>query len=135
MTIVARPAPRLEIEPLKTHFIKAPFVDLGPLDQLTRRELEVLALLGEGLGLSDIADEFNRSIKTVKRFRDGIAQKLGIGDRTRLGMIARDLGLETAHVDLPRIEADPESANDLRSLVPRLTDRMRKPPPPDTNGE
>ncbi|MEM7754941.1 MAG: LuxR C-terminal-related transcriptional regulator [Planctomycetota bacterium] len=121
VVVIARPSPRLETEVQDDSTLRAPFVDLGPLFVLTRRELEVLALLGEGLGLGDIADLFDRSIKTVKRFRDGIAQKLGVGDRTRLGMIARDLGLERAHVDLPKLEFKSAEPIGLETIVPRLT--------------
>lgn len=120
VVFVARPAPRLELEDPGAGAAAAPFVDLGPLHVLTRRELEVLALLGEGLSLGEIAERFSRSVKTVKRFRDGIAQKLGIGDRTRLGMISRDLGLELQHASLPRLVFEHRPSIELSEVVPRL---------------
>lgn len=121
VAVLTRPQPRVadalfEIEEL----LGAPVVELGPLATLTKRELEVLALLGVGYALVDIADRLERSVKTVKRFRDGIAQKLGVGDRTRLGMIARELGIEASDAYLPRVSSDRSPTSTLRDLVPGL---------------
>ena len=48
----------------------------NPLDSLSVRELEVLHLLGMGLGTRQIADKLNRSIKTVEAHRANIMEKL-----------------------------------------------------------
>ena len=83
---------------------EADYVELGPLETLTSRELEVLALMGEGLRIKDIADRLERSYKTVCSFRDSIGRKLGITDRGELVSLARCSGLEPRHAALPRAE-------------------------------
>lgn len=50
-----------------------------PLDtNLSNRELEVLALIGEGLQVNDIAGELYISAATVNRHRENIKHKLGL---------------------------------------------------------
>jgi DNA-binding CsgD family transcriptional regulator len=121
VAILTRPQPRVaDADTAIEQALGAPVVELGPLGALTKRELEVLALLGVGYALAEIADRLERSVKTVKRFRDGIAQKLGVGDRTRLGMIARELGLQEGDAYLPRVSAERSPAASLRDLVPSL---------------
>ena len=51
---------------------------------LTDRELQVLRLLGEGLGTRKIADELNLSFKTVETHRENIKHKLGLSDAGEL---------------------------------------------------
>ncbi len=121
VAILTRPQPRVaDADTAIEQALGAPVVELGPLGALTKRELEVLALLGVGYALAEIADRLERSVKTVKRFRDGIAQKLGVGDRTRLGMIARELGLHEGDAYLPRVSAERAPMASLRDLVPSL---------------
>ena len=69
-------------------------VDLGPLSVLSPRELEVLALIGEGLRLKDIAARLVRSVKTIERHRESIGLKLGVKDRAKLIELAKSAGLE-----------------------------------------
>jgi len=66
---------------------------LGPLAQLTRRELEVLGLIGEGLSTAGIADRLKRSIKTVEGHRVSLGNKLGVSNRVELARIAIRAGL------------------------------------------
>lgn len=80
------------------------FAELGLLDSLTPRELEVLAYFGQGLGIQDTAKQLHRAVTTIKRFREGIARKLNVPDRCRLGHIARDRGLHPSHASLPRLQ-------------------------------
>jgi len=69
-------------------------VSLGELGKLTARELEVLALLGQGLTVAEIGDVLHRSPKTVDRHRDKLAKKLGGANRVELARIAFEAGLE-----------------------------------------
>jgi DNA-binding CsgD family transcriptional regulator len=130
---VTRPAPLLNQPGSCRNVTCCPVADLGPLSVLTKREFEVLSMLGRGSTLAEIAAELDRAVKTIKRFRDGIAQKLGVGDRTRLGMIARDLGLEPEHALLPRVDDTVGRIPTLAQLVPTLVGR--RPLEPRTDSE
>lgn len=103
MLIVTRLAP-LAMQAGEDDVDEADYAALGPLDCLTPRELEVLSYFGLGLSPQEIAAKLFRSIKTVKRFREGIADKLGVRDRCSLSRLARDAGLSPEHVALRRIQ-------------------------------
>jgi len=47
-----------------------------PTDQLTDRELEVLQLIGRGMGTSQIAEKLYLSVKTIETYRGRIKEKL-----------------------------------------------------------
>jgi len=59
-------------------------------DVLSDRELEVLEMLGEGLGSRAIASKLNLSIKTVESHREHIKAKLGLKRATELVSYAHD---------------------------------------------
>ncbi len=61
--------------------------------QLTRRELEVLALLARGTGNQDIARKLWLSAKTVRNHVANIVAKLEVSDRFEAIVLARDAGL------------------------------------------
>jgi DNA-binding CsgD family transcriptional regulator len=61
---------------------------------LTERELEVLALLEEGLRNAEIADRLVVSQKTVDHHVSAILAKLGVASRIEAASVARDLGLQ-----------------------------------------
>jgi len=86
---------------------EAEYAEFGVLDVLTPRELEVLGYFGQGLPPREIADRLHRSVKTVQRFREELSRKIGIGDRCRLGAIARDAGLLPEHARLKRVRWRP----------------------------
>ena len=67
--------------------------DLGPLERLTRRETEVLSLIGGGMSTADIATKLGRSIKTIEGHRVSLGSKLGITNRVELARIAIRAGL------------------------------------------
>lgn len=77
--------------------------DLGPLDALTARELEILALLGRGLRTRDIAEALGRSVSTIDGHRERMGQKLGISDRAELVSVARRAGLRVEDADGLRV--------------------------------
>ena len=58
--------------------IKKPEVDF--ISQLSVREMQVFRMIGQGFGVSEIAEVLNLSTKTVNAYRDNIRQKLTISD-------------------------------------------------------
>lgn len=78
-------------------------VRLDQLGTLSNRELEVLALLGQGLSVKEAARVLFRAEKTIERHRDAIHQKLSISDRSELVKIALRAGLRLTDVDRNRV--------------------------------
>ena len=69
--------------------------DLTPqiVEQLTPRELEILALLAEGYGNKQICTRLNLADITVKKYIKNILTKLGVSNRTHAALMAVRLGL------------------------------------------
>ena len=82
-------------------------MNLGPLDTLSKREIEVLALISRGLTTEEIAKQLSRSPKTIEAHRSSVARKLGVKNRVQLAEIARKASLEIRHADLKRIGDEP----------------------------
>lgn len=61
--------------------------------ELTRREMEVLELVGQGLRNKDIAQRLFLSEKTVKNHISSIFSKLQVNDRTEAALLAARHGL------------------------------------------
>jgi len=61
------------------------------LEELTLREREVLALVGEGLTNREIARRLFVSEKTVRNHLGAVIRKLGLSDRTQVALAARGL--------------------------------------------
>ncbi|MCC5823778.1 MAG: LuxR C-terminal-related transcriptional regulator [Phycisphaerales bacterium] len=78
-------------------------VSLGDLDILSPRELEVLALVGQGLSIKEIAAMLHRSEKTIQNHRDSIGAKLGLANRVHVAAVARRAGLTQADAAKKRI--------------------------------
>ena len=73
--------------------IQAQHVDKGQLANLTPRELEILALIGQGLTTAAIADKLFRSRKTIEAHRLSLGIKLSARNRVDLARIAVQSGL------------------------------------------
>ncbi|HKP75392.1 MAG TPA: response regulator transcription factor [Longimicrobiaceae bacterium] len=65
----------------------------GPLDKLSEREREVLALTAEGYSSAEIGKRLFLSPKTVDTYRARMMQKLGLTHRAELVHLALDTGL------------------------------------------
>ncbi|MFE9725426.1 response regulator [Streptomyces sp. NPDC005794] len=63
------------------------------LEELTARERDVLALLGEGLSNADAGRRIHMSEATVKTYVSRILSKLGCENRVQAALLARDAGL------------------------------------------
>jgi LuxR family maltose regulon positive regulatory protein len=71
-----------------------PDLAIQPLiEPLSKRELEVLHLLAEGLSNSDIADQYVITVGTVKAHTASIYRKLNVNSRTQAVARARELEL------------------------------------------
>ena len=65
----------------------------APLEQLSEREAEVLALVARGASNVEIADQLYVSERTVKGHVGNIFAKLGARDRAAAIVLAYDAGL------------------------------------------
>jgi DNA-binding NarL/FixJ family response regulator len=65
----------------------------APLDKLTRREQEVLALLARGYTNAEIAAHLKVSLRTVETQRAGLRGRLGVHSRADMVVAAKRLGL------------------------------------------
>jgi DNA-binding CsgD family transcriptional regulator len=73
--------------------VESDVIRLGELDALSPRELEVLALLGQGLSIKEIARTLHRSVKTIERHRGSIGTKLQMSKGLVIADVAREAGL------------------------------------------
>lgn len=61
------------------------------VSELSPSELEVLHLIGAGLGTSEIAEELSRSIKTIESHKANIKKKLGLENANQLSCFAAQM--------------------------------------------
>ena len=107
--------------------VEAGFVDLGPLNVLSDRELEVLTLLGQGLRFKEIAGALKRSPKTIDSHLRSIRSKVKTTDRAVLMGMAREAGLNLKMIRQRRMKAiipkkkseRPENPDERRSASNR----------------
>jgi two-component system, NarL family, response regulator NreC len=71
----------------------APAEAMGPPDGLTKRELEILRMIGLGHTNTEIAERLYLSVRTVESHRAHIQQKTGRTGRSELVRYALDHGL------------------------------------------
>jgi predicted ATPase/DNA-binding CsgD family transcriptional regulator len=76
-----------------------------PVQPLTRRELEILALLSNDLSNQEIADQLFLALSSVKWFVGQIYQKLGVDNRRSAVRRAKEVGLLEG--DAPPVEVIP----------------------------
>ncbi len=83
--------------------VETNYIDLGPLDTLSPRELEVLVLLGHGMNVPTAAKTLFRSPKTIERHKSSITRKLDIHSQAEMVAVVTAVGLEIADVKLKRM--------------------------------
>lgn len=69
----------------------------GPVVPLSKREREVLDLIGRGATNSEIASQLYLSPHTVKDYNSALYRKLGVRNRAEAARRAEQLGLSTGH--------------------------------------
>ncbi len=77
-----------------THLIKGDKKESNLLDELTRRELEVLAEIAKGKSNKEIASSLVITEKTVKTHVSNILSKLELADRTQAALYAVKHGIQ-----------------------------------------
>ncbi len=95
--------------------IRAVHDDLGPLEVLTKRELEVLTHIGMGLSTAEIAKVLHRSVKTVEWHRVALGNKLGASNRVELARMAIRAGLCPLTDAHPKTEARTETRTEANA--------------------
>lgn len=83
-------APNVTRRLLATFADQAPVVPVQPIDPLTEREEEVLALVARGRTNAEIATELFVSLSTVKTHVASLMTKLGARNRVEIAMWAYD---------------------------------------------
>ena len=80
-------------------------------ERLTQREMEVLALIADGLSNREIAQQLFLSLNTVKWYNKELFAKLGARNRTEAVKLAREHSLLRAPGDERRAEKPPSRGN------------------------
>lgn len=104
--VISRPGPALEVDgqiPSNIEVVPTEYIDLGPLSILTRRELEVLVLLGNGMSVPRAAAILHRSPKTIERHKESVSKKLSLRGQAELVYLVTSLGLELSDARLKRL--------------------------------
>lgn len=77
--------------------------DLSPLDELSEREREVLALTAEGYSASEVGRKLFLSPKTVETYRSRLMQKLNLHHRSEVIRFALRTGVLRAEPQEPAL--------------------------------
>jgi two-component system, NarL family, response regulator NreC len=80
---------------------------VGPLDSLSDREIDVLRLMGRGLGTTEIATRLNRSVKTIETHKANLKTKLGMGSAQELTGFAMRWAIDTGDESFGRPSEPP----------------------------
>ena len=67
------------------HIVRA----LGRIESLSKREIAVFEILGNGYNNRDIAQQLKLSERTVKRHVSALLDKLGVESRLQVGLVAQ----------------------------------------------
>jgi DNA-binding NarL/FixJ family response regulator len=62
--------------------------NVSPVSSLSPSELEILHLIGSGMGTAEIAQQLSRSIKTIESHKANIKKKLGLDSASQLARFA-----------------------------------------------
>lgn len=93
-----------ELLPEGLEIVRCDTSNFGPLKVLSPRELEVLALIGQGKPTKEIGEILGCSPRTVERHRDTLGKKLNKRDRVSLALVAQAAGLELRDAHVKHVE-------------------------------
>jgi DNA-binding CsgD family transcriptional regulator len=79
------------------------YIELGSMNVLSQRELEVLVLLGHGLTIPEAAKLLNRSPKTIQRHKESISKKIHLHRQSDLVELVTGIGLTMDDTKLKRL--------------------------------
>lgn len=68
------------------------------LDELSKREIEVLLKISKGLSNKEIGEQLYLSEKTVKNYTTNIFRKINVGDRVHATILALDNNIEEYYI-------------------------------------
>jgi DNA-binding NarL/FixJ family response regulator len=88
-------------------------VGRSDINSLSNRELEIFSFIGRGLGVSELANELNVSVKTIETHQMRMKEKLGVHNAAELRQKAREW-LARSAVNRIREEPESEHANGAR---------------------
>ena len=91
-------------------------VGSSDVNTLSNRELEIFSFIGRGLGVSELANELNVSVKTIETHQMRMKEKLGVHSASELRQKAREW-LARVAVNRIREEAEGEYVNGARLRV------------------
>ena len=60
------------------------YISANPIDRLSNRELQILHMIGKGMGTRETAQSLHLSVKTVESHRQSIKRKLNLSTATQL---------------------------------------------------
>ncbi len=81
------------------------YIDFGPLNVLSKREIEVLVLMGHGMSVPSAAKMLFRSPKTIERHKASISHKLQLKGQADMVAIVTAMGLQLDDAELKRLPA------------------------------
>ncbi len=84
--------------------LHAQHIELGRLGVLSDRELEIAALLGEGLRSKEIAETLGRSVSTIDSHLENIRARLGVQDRAEIISLANIAVLQVEDAKRERVQ-------------------------------
>lgn len=106
VAILTRYASKVDLQMIDDEtLLHTEYLDLGPLNALTQRELEVFVLLGHGYSVPGAGKTLHRSPRTIEQHKASIGRKLGISTIAQIARIVGELGLRIDDVSLTRISA------------------------------
>lgn len=83
----------VQLSPEASRRLMTALQTLGPLEELTERELEVLISLAKGMSNNDIAGALSVTEKTVKTHVSNVLSKLNVKSRTQAAVYAWQSGI------------------------------------------
>lgn len=94
----------LQAVPIEVECLGSEYIDLGPVNVLTKRELEVLVLLGHGMSVPRVAKILYRSPKTIERHKTSIGKKLSLRGQSDLVYMVTMMGLDLSDAQRERLD-------------------------------